>query len=83
MNNDGLRAKLGKSVSDIQMLRDEIRVRLHLASLEAKNQWSILEPRLLHFEQQVKGRVESAAMDLQKAAEDLRSALKNLRERVR
>lgn len=35
---------------DIQRIADEIRVRIHLAGMEAKELWSKLEPRVQQFE---------------------------------
>lgn len=36
--------------SEFQTLRDELRVRLHLASKEAQRQWEVIEERLLELE---------------------------------
>lgn len=35
---------------DIQRIADEIRVRIHLAGMEAKELWEKLEPRVQEFE---------------------------------
>lgn len=37
-------------VSEFQTLRDELRVRLHLASKEAQRQWEVIEERLVELE---------------------------------
>jgi hypothetical protein len=48
---DELKNELKKSLSQLQTLRDEVKVRLHLASMELKDQWSkVLEPHLLDAE---------------------------------
>jgi hypothetical protein len=46
-----LKMELKKSLSDLQTLRDEVRVRLHLASMDLKDQWNKLEPYLADVEQ--------------------------------
>ncbi len=41
-----LKEEVQKSVALLGTLRDEIKVKLHLAGMEAKTQWHELEPRL-------------------------------------
>ncbi|AUX25292.1 hypothetical protein SOCEGT47_058360 [Sorangium cellulosum] len=67
-----LKSDLQKSLEALQTLRDEIRVRLHLAGMEAKDAWGKLEPTLL---------------DAEKLAEDVsetsRNALRDIVEKVK
>ncbi|KYF65595.1 MULTISPECIES: hypothetical protein [Sorangium] len=67
-----LKSDLTKSLESLQTLRDEIRVRLHLAGMEAKDAWGKLEPTLL---------------DAEKLAEDVsetsRNALRDILEKVK
>ncbi|WP_437996674.1 hypothetical protein WMF26_37635 [Sorangium sp. So ce185] len=67
-----LKNDLTKSLESLQTLRDEIRVRLHLAGMEAKDAWGKLEPTLL---------------DAEKLAEDVsetsRNALRDILEKVK
>jgi hypothetical protein len=59
-------------VTKLERLRDEIKLHLHLASLDAKKEWDeTLEPRVLEIEQ--------AARD---AAEDPQGTVRELVERV-
>src|SRR5688500_8470642 len=54
-------------VSEIQSLRDELRVRLRLASKEAQKQWEGIEDRLLELErslEQQSGSVRATASDV-------------------
>jgi CBS domain-containing protein len=54
-------------LSELQTLRDELRLRLHLASKEAKQQWDHIEQRLLDLEKLVEnegGSLRGAASDL-------------------
>jgi len=41
-------------LDDVQQLRDEIKLKLHLASMEAKDQWSQLEAQLQELENEAK-----------------------------
>lgn len=72
---DGLKEELAKSVGILRTLRDEIRGKVHLASLDAKQQWNAFEPR-------VHSALERAASDVSKASHtavhEVTEALKNL-----
>jgi CBS domain-containing protein len=55
-----LQKELRRGLERLQALRDEVRVRLHLGSLELKDQWRKLEPHL--------GDVEKKAEELSEAS---------------
>jgi hypothetical protein len=63
-----------KAREELSTLRDEIRVRLHLAKMEARDEWNdVLEPRLHE--------VEAYALDIgEKARLAARELLNDLRE---
>jgi CBS domain-containing protein len=76
-----LKKELKKSLSLLQTLRDEVRVKLHLGSLEVKDQWNRLEPHLGEIEKKADELTEaSRAMiaDAVKRLEGLRSSLSEL-----
>ena len=58
-----LKNELKKGLSHLQTLRDEVRVRLHLASMDLKDQWNKLEPHLAD--------VEKKAVDASEASRTL------------
>jgi CBS domain-containing protein len=67
----------GSVLAELSQLRDELRVRLHLAGLEVRAQWESVEPKLLglerSLEQQGEGAFEAAgelAIELVKAFRD-------------
>jgi CBS domain-containing protein len=73
-----LRGDLRKSLERLQALRDEVRVRLHLGSLEVKDQWRKLEPHLGEVEKlanEVTEASRAALIDAVKHLETLRSSL--------
>ncbi|MCS6911695.1 MAG: hypothetical protein RMK29_01935 [Myxococcales bacterium] len=63
--SDDIKQQLQGALGELKTLRDEIKVRLHLASMEAKTRWQQdLEPRLAQLETQLRDtgeRVEEAA----------------------
>ena len=73
-----LKAEIQKGLSQIQTLRDEVRVRLHLAKLDVKDEWQKLEPRLDEIEQRaedVSDATRTAVHDILKKLSKLRSSL--------
>ena len=58
-----LKNELKKGLSHLQTLRDEVLVRLHLASMDLKDQWNKLEPHLAD--------VEKKAVDASEASRTL------------
>ncbi len=75
---------------DVRRLADEVRLKLHLAGMEAKDRWGKLEPQILELEQKVKTgvkdgsgkaadvvgeQVEAVAAGLRQFADELRQAL--------
>lgn len=45
-----LKTEIQKSLDLMRTLRDEVRVKLHLAGMDAKDEWQKLEPHLLDVE---------------------------------
>ena len=67
----------GSVLAELSQLRDELRIKLHLAGLEARAQWESVEPKLLglerSLEQQGEGAFEAVgelAVELVKAFRD-------------
>jgi len=67
----------GSVLTELSQLRDELRMRLHLAGLEVRSQWETVEPKLLglerSLEQQGEGAVDAAgelALEVMKAFRD-------------
>ena len=60
----------------LRRMADEIRLKIHLAGMEAKEAWSELEPKL----RQLEHRAEAATSDV---LDDLRERLSQLLARVR
>jgi hypothetical protein len=71
-----LKDELKKGLEHLQTLRDEVRVRLHLAGLEVKDEWNKLEPHLFEVEQAAKEVSESS----RRAVSEAVVRLKKLRE---
>lgn len=75
-----LKAELEKSAQRLRTLRDEIKLKLHLAKLDAKDEWNRLEPKLESV-------LERAGRDItdatRTAVEDVTQAARKFRESLR
>ena len=75
-----IRDDIQKAVSRIQWLRDEVKVRLHLASLDARQEWDEkLSPRIFEVEQMAKHVSEQAREAVHDLVEKLETFLSRLR----
>lgn len=66
---------------DLQLLHDELRLQIHLASMEAQQEWERLEERWNDFTAQAG--VEESAENISEALETLAEELKSSYERIR
>jgi hypothetical protein len=67
--------ELKKDLETLQTLRDEIRVRVHLAGMEVKRRWNELQPRIDDLLDSAK-RLGEASMHAVKEALDLARELR-------
>jgi len=77
-----LKANLDKDLTELARLRDEIRVKVHLAGLDAKSAWNALEPRLDELERDAREGgvvVKDASVKL---AQDLKKAFVQFKDRL-
>jgi hypothetical protein len=63
---------------DILRVADEIRVRIHLAGMEAKDAWLELEPRVKELERKLGHVSDRAAAELDEVGRTLRHELERL-----
>jgi hypothetical protein len=78
-NELDLKAEMKKGVDLLRTLRDEVKVKLHLAGMDAKDQWAKLEPELFKVERAAEQATESS----KKLVDDALSRLKSLRDSLR
>jgi hypothetical protein len=79
---ENFKANLDRDLAELERMRDEIRVKVHLAGLEAKSAWKTLEPRLDQLERDVREEgsvVKGASIEL---AKDLKKAFESFRARI-
>lgn len=54
MDADELIQRLHKTLADLKRERDELRVKAHLARMEASDEWKAIESKLAHLESRLK-----------------------------
>ena len=78
MADHSLSDDLQQALTKLQGVRDDIRVRLHLASLDLKQQWDALDPQVAEAEKMVHDASESAREKLHELTakfDELRNSL--------
>lgn len=68
--------------AELRQLRDELRVKLHLAEMDARTAWERFEPRLAELERRAETAAEVAARAVQTTVEELKGKLGQLREEM-
>jgi argonaute-like protein implicated in RNA metabolism and viral defense len=74
-----LKEEVDKAVAQLRTVRDEIRLKLHLAGKDAQEAWQKLEPSLGELEEKM-GQVTDAT---KLKAQDLLKRFNELREKVK
>ena len=78
--SDDLQQQFHRALGELKTLRDEIKVRLHLAGMEAKTRWNNdLEPRLNELEGQIKDAGEKVTDAARSSLTELADAVKGFR----
>jgi hypothetical protein len=65
MNSDQIKNEVDKNLQRLETLRDEVKLKLHLATLDAKQEWDDkLAPRVVEVEEAAKNITESTRSTL-------------------
>ena len=75
-DQEPVKHQIRKSLESLTTLRDEIRVQLHLANMDAKTAWSKLEPEV----EEANKMAEDATAISQKAIEDIIGKFRTFRD---
>ena len=70
------------SLDDLKTLRDEIRVKIHLAEMSAREFWGDLEPKLADLEDKLERGSGKAAKVASIFLDEMTSAFRRLRDRL-
>ena len=71
-----------KAIDNLKTLRDEVKVQVHLAKAELKDEWESLEPKFEEMEQKLGGAAEETRQVVNVIADELTAAYKRIKERL-
>ncbi len=74
-----LKNEVKRSISLLYTLRDEVKVKLHLAGMDAKDEWRKLEPQIAKLEAGVDQAAEEMSGATQEAVDDIVKRLQKIR----
>lgn len=76
------RAELERVVSELESVRDQVRLKLHLAGMEAKDRYAKIDDEIFELEQRAEQATESTADEVLNRLRQVRERLEKLRSRV-
>ncbi len=79
---DNETSKFSEFCNDVRQLAEEIRLKVHLAGMDAKDAWSKIEPKLSRFEKEVEKVSTEAEKELREVGAELKESLSKLRDRI-
>lgn len=71
------------AMESLRRMADEIRLKIHLAGMDAKDAWNKLEPKLHELEHKAEAAKDRVAEGLDKAGDELREQMSKLLERLK
>jgi ElaB/YqjD/DUF883 family membrane-anchored ribosome-binding protein len=78
-----LKQDLEETRDDLRRTADEIKVKLHLAGMDAKDAWDDLQPRLQDFERRFDSKAEEVGDELKALGSDIKQRLLNIKAKLK
>ena len=76
--NEDFRIEINKTVERIVALRDEARLKLHLAGMDARDRWNQLEPKIADAERAASQATRTTLLSVQATAKKLEDLLASM-----
>lgn len=67
---------------DLRRTADEIRVKLHLAGMDAKDAWDEVQPRLSEFEQRFDAKAEEVGDEVKALGQEIKQRLASIKAKI-
>jgi ElaB/YqjD/DUF883 family membrane-anchored ribosome-binding protein len=77
-----LKQDLEDTRNDLKTAADEIKLKLHLAGMDAKDAWEEVQPRLADFEQRFDAKAEEVGEELKALGNDIKQRLQNIKSKL-
>ena len=78
-----LTKELEKTREDLKRTANEIRVKVHLASMDAKDAWKDIQPRLVDFEKRFDTKADEVGEELKALGGDIKRHLLNIKAKLK
>ena len=82
-SNRTLKDDLEETKADLQRMADEIRVKLHLAGMDAKDAWEEIQPRITDFEQRFDATADEVSDELKALGGEIKKRLLNIKDKLK
>ena len=77
-----MKQELEETRNDVQRVADEIKLKLHLAGMDAKDAWEELEPKIAEFEQQFDAKAGEVGEELKALGSEIKQRLLNIKDKL-
>lgn len=81
-SNKSVKQDLEDTREDLKRMADEIKVKLHLAGMDAKDAWEDIQPRLSDFEQRFDSKADEVTEELKALGGDIKQRLLNIKNKL-
>jgi len=80
--NKTLKQDLEDTRNDLKRAADEIKLKLHLAGMDAKDAWDEIQPRIEDFERRFDEKADEVGEELKALGADIKQHLANLKAKL-
>ena len=80
--NKTLKQDLQETRDDLKRTADEIKVKLHLAGMDAKDAWDEIQPRIADFEQRFDTKADEVGEELKALGQEIKQRLANIKSKL-
>lgn len=77
-----LKQDLEDTRDDLRRTADEIKLKLHLAGMDAKDAWEDIQPRLADFERRFDAKADEVGDELKALGNDIKQRLLNIKDKL-
>ncbi len=67
---------------DLKQMADEIRVKLHLAGMDAKDAWEDVQPRLAEFERRFDAKADEVGDEVKALGQEVKERLASIKAKL-
>jgi ElaB/YqjD/DUF883 family membrane-anchored ribosome-binding protein len=80
--NKTLKQDLQETRDDLRRAADEIKVKLHLAGMDAKDAWEEIQPRIADFERRFDSKADEVGEELKALGHEIKQRLANIKSKL-